>query len=499
MTRPELAAKAASCPRQPGVYYHKDQAGQIIYVGKASDLRRRLGSYFRRRPGNDAKLQALIGAIADFDYSPLASEIDALFYEAEMIRRYRPVYNVLGRDQINNGLYIRLWRRGPNPNLSLTYQPAADGADYYGPYLARTAVRQALRYMRPIFPYSTHNRLPKRACLHYHIGLCPGPETANFDRAAALANLDDLGAYIRGQRNHIVKRLQERMEAASARLDYETAARQRNQLRSLAGLSRRAIFADDKTIDLVTDQSLVDLSQFLGLETIPARIEAIDVSHQSGQNSVASLVVFKNGVAARTDYRRFRLKLVGNNDVGHINEVVGRRLRPGNRRRWGSPNLLLIDGGKGQVAGAIAALPADLKSLPVIGLAKKQELVIGQKGQTSPKPRVGRRLGVKLASTAKFWQAEWPPTSPGLLLLRQIRDESHRFAQSYHSLLKRRRQTVTSLTKIAGVGPARERLLWQSFSSQDQIRSASVAELATVVGPSLAQKIYDHYRPSAAD
>ena len=486
-----LAAKARQCPPKPGVYYHKDAGGRIIYVGKAVNLKSRVSSYFKAFDRQSAKTKALVDEIDDFDYAVSSSEVEALFYEAEMIRRYQPKYNVAGRDQIRNGLYARLDLAGPAPSLTMVDHPASDGASYYGPYLDRRALRRALSYLRPIFPYSNHVRLPRRACLQVHLGLCPGPETSNFDRAQAISNLRYIQRYLTGKSASIQTGLRRQMDLAAAEQDYETAAGLRDRLGALANLGQRVVFSDRADFDLASDHGLDLLAQLLSLDRPPARIEAIDVSHQSGRESTASLVVFKNGIAARADYRRFRLRLAGNNDTGHIREVVGRRFR---RSGWEAPDLLLIDGGKGQVAAAAAGLADSGLNIPLVGLAKREETIIGLADRWNPDPALIDRLGAAVQTSTRFISLQLPPANPALLLLRQIRDESHRFALSYHSQLKTRRQTANPLVEIAGIGPATCQRLVDRFGSYQAIGALSEAELSEVVRPRLARLIVAHFQ-----
>lgn len=485
-----LAAKARQCPPKPGVYYHKDADSNIIYVGKAVNLRSRVGSYFRALDKQSVKTRALVDEIADFDYTVSSSEVEALFYEAEMIRRYQPKYNVAGRDQVRNGLYVRLDVAGPAPSLTMVDHPASDGANYYGPYLDRRALRRALSYLRPIFPFSNHVRLPRRACLQVHLGLCPGPETGDFDRDGAIVNLRYIQRYLTGKSASIQTGLRRQMDLAASQRDYETAADLRDRLGALANLNQRVIFSDRSDLDLTGDHGLDSLARLLGLPRPPARIEAIDISHQSGRETTASLVVFKNGVAARADYRRFRLRLAGNNDTGHIREVVVRRFK---RSGWASPDLLLIDGGKGQVAAATTGLDDAGLTIPLIGLAKREETIIALADRFTPDPDLIGRLGASVEASSRFVSLKLPPANPALLLLRQIRDESHRFALSYHSQLKRRRQTANPLTEIEGVGPATCRRLVDRFGSYQAVGRLSQAELEEVVQPRLAGRIVAHF------
>ena len=481
----QLKEKARQSPDRPGVYYHKDVSGQIIYIGKASSLKKRLASYFSQKPSG-GKLAVLVAAIDDFDYSQTADEVEALFYEAELIRRYRPTYNILGLDgRIGN--YIRLGLKDDYPSLRLLREPLDDQAEYFGPYFSQANLRQALNHLRPIFPFSSHRVLPKRACLDYHLGLCPGPETANFDRRTARSNLLAVRDYLKGRRNHLIKEIQKEMSRQAKKQDFKQAAILRDKIKALAALSQRSIFSDRQGLDLKADQSLLHLAQLTN-SGLPTRIEAIDISHQSGRNSTASLVVFKNGVADRSSYRRFKMRLVGNNDTGHIFEVVSRRFSRDNQKRWRPPNLLLIDGGKGQVAAAAEALGDNLQSLALIGLAKRLEMIVGLKAN-QPSPVVVGQLGGQLTTSQHFWQLELPAKNPALLLLRQIRDESHRFAKSYHNRLAQKEQTASPLLDLAGIGPKRQKKLLDQFGSWKALQKASSEDLKVVVGQDLAAKI----------
>ena len=490
--RRQLAARASNCPKKPGVYYHKDDQGQIIYVGKSVNLRNRLRSYFQEAPTN-SKQRVLQAAIADFDYTVTASEIDALFYEAEMIRRYQPLYNIIGRDRHNHGYYVRITTVGANPGLTLVRQSQNDKASYFGPYFESQALRTALKYLRPIFPYANHQRLPRRACLQYHLGLCPGPETAGFDRTRAVRNLNYLKTYLTGQRRQLISQLESAMSRAAQKQAYEQAAVYRDQLKALTSLSQRTVFANQNpVIDLTSDVSLQGLGLLLNQKP-PARIEAIDISHQSGRNNSASLVVFKNGLPAKADYRRFKIELPGNNDVGQIAEVVRRRFRIDNRARWPLPDLLLIDGGRPQLAAAAGCLNQISVTVRLLALAKKQEQIVGLAADR-PDQNVCRQLSGRIvADSDRFWQLALPGNSPVVLLLRQIRDESHRFAHSYHRHLKGRQQTASRLLALPGIGPVTAANLLAYFGSYQQLKLASLDQLKQAASPAQAQTIYDFY------
>ena len=485
----KIQTKLHHTPNQPGVYYHKDKDGRFIYIGKAVDLKQRLRSYFHKTDPTDFKTKILASKIADFDYQTTNNEMEALFLEAEMIQRYQPLFNIKHRSGPNNGIYIRLDWQPPAPYLDLVYQPQQDdGVRYFGPYLKVGEIKKALKTLRPIFPYSTHKRLPKRACLQYHLGLCPGPETNDFDYQANRKNLDLLAKYFRGQVGRVSRDLKRQMTTYATQLAFEKAASCRRQIEALQALSQPISLP---TTGLnKTDLALISLQNLLGLKQPPQRLEAFDVSHQSGQDNSASLVVFVDGLPARQAYRRFKLPPT-NNDYSQLAITLRRRFRPANVKHWGKPNLILIDGGKGQVGVTQKVLDELQLKLVLIGLAKQNEQIIYS--TTNRLINVSDQSVAKLSGSwhqsAQFGVIDLPDNCPGLLLLRRLRDESHRFALSYHRNLKHQRQTASQLLKIDQLGPARYRQLLSHFGSLKHIKQASLADLKAVVGPRLAQRI----------
>ena len=481
MAKPKLA----SMPNTPGVYFHKNKLGQIIYVGKAARLRSRVNQYFQAAhlKHADTKTKALVAEITATDWIEVDSELEALFLESEMIKRYRPHYNILERDD-KAWQYVRIDRNQSIPTVTTTRLPCDDGADYYGPYISSLGLKRALRYLRKIFPYSTHQTLPKQACLHYHIGLCPGPETDSFDPLSYKQDLSSLIAYLKGQRKQLVKSLDQAMRLAASNQDYELAARRRNQLRALAYLSQETVFGDKENLDLNKDHALSDLTQLFNLTAPPRRIEGYDISHISGQHTVASMVVFLNGASARSHYRKFKMRLPGNDDFAHIAEVIRRRFTTKNLRVWGEPDLVLIDGGRGQLSAALAAL--EQTELVLIGLAKKQEQIIISHRISLNRQKLAALSGRQTPGRS-FVVIDLPKSAHIIQLLQRIRDESHRFAVSYHTVIRAKAQISSQLTDIPTIGPATRRKLLSAFGSLKAIRQASERQLAKVVGQKKAQ------------
>lgn len=489
-----LENKLAELPKSPGVYFHKNAAGEIIYVGKAAVLKNRVRQYFQKSRARDAKTDALVAEIADTDWMVVDSEIEALFLEAEMIRRYLPRYNILLRDD-KSDLYVRIDMQNSYPSVTLTRRPIDDGAVYYGPFLNGVALRRALKYLRKIFPYSIHTTLPSRACLQYHLGLCPGPETGKLDSAAYKASLRKLTLYLQGKRVQLVKSLDKEMRQLAKRHEFEAAAHVRNQLFALKSLNKQIIFSDKEFLDLSKDHALYEMVELFGLQQAPRRIEGYDISHMSGTDTVASMVVFTNGVPDKGAYRKFKMRIPGNDDFAHMREVINRRFAEDNVKKWGMPDILLIDGGKGQLGAALMALDERGQSVPAFGLAKQYERIVLRKSAlegrgsnlTLNREMLLKLNGVVVDESDEFFALQLPESTNIVKLLQRIRDESHRFAVSYHSVLKAKRQTASLLDDIPTIGPSTRKKLLKTFGSLSGVRQARQWELEKVVGPKKAE------------
>ncbi len=484
----ELKSKLAGLPKTPGVYFHKNKAGEIIYVGKAAVLRNRVKQYFQASRYRDPKTEVLVQEIYDTDWIEVQNEVEALFLEAEMVRRYQPQYNILLRDD-KSVTYVRINDKNIAPSVTITRRPLDDGAVYFGPFLNAGPVRKALKYLRKIFPYSTHTQIPDRACLQFHLGLCPGPETADYNRSEYLKNLKKLELYLHGERVKVTNELEKEMLTAAKTQQFEQAAQMRNRLRALKSLQTRIVFSDRENLDLSKDHALFDITQLLTLVKPPRRIEGYDISHMSGTDTVASMVVFTNGIADKAAYRKFKMHKPGNDDFAHMHEVVSRRLSPKNVRMWGKPDLFLIDGGKGQLGAAIKAQNELGYKIPMIGLAKKFEEIVVQKELSNLKINdlyLLKLKGYRTDESDDYVRLDLPNTSHLIKFLQRIRDESHRFAVSYHSILKTNRQTASYLDDIPSIGPTTKKKLLRNFGSVRGIRLARLDELVEVVGQNKA-------------
>ncbi len=496
MPNERLTEKLNELPKEPGVYFHKDKKGEIIYVGKAAVLRNRVRQYFQSSRYRDPKTDALVAEIVDVDWITVDSEIEALFLEAEMIRRYMPRYNILLRDDKAMS-YIRITYDSDYPTVTTTRRPLDDGARYYGPYLSTFQIRQALKILRRIFPYATGKSVgQKRATLYYHLGLDPGLEEGRTSLVDYRANLRKLIDVIQGKRLQVVHELEREMKRAAKSQDFEYAARLRNQVFALKNLHQQILFSDKENMDLSKDHALNDLAELLSLDKIPRRIEGYDISHMQGTDTVASMVVFTNGVSDKGEYRKFKMRIPGNDDFAHMREVLTRRLDEKNTKKWGLPDLFLIDGGKGQLGSAIATLSQKDIKRPAIGLAKQFEEIIIHKDW--PYLQLSRKKLVDLGGTVlendDFLSVRLPHSAHVVKLLQRIRDESHRFAVSYHSVLKQKRQTTSLLDEIPTIGPATKKKLLRTFGSFRGVEQARNEELVSLLGESKATILRQYLR-----
>ena len=418
-----LKQKLSKLPALPGVYFHKNAAGEIIYVGKTAVLKNRVRQYFQKS-AKDVKTQALVAEIFDTDWIVVDTEMDALFLESEMIKRYMPKWNILLRDD-KTVSYIRITMNEEVPYITFTRNPVDDRATYIGPFYGKTAVERAVRSLRRIFPYYVRPYDGKKN-LDTDLGLTPGVEVGRMSAADYKRNLRKLIRYLEGDREKLLKDLERTMKTEAAAGNYELAAEARDQLFGLKELKKKIVFSDKEFLDISSDQALLELQRMLGLERPPRRIEGYDISHQSGTNTVASMVVFINGASARSEYRKFKIRTSTNDDLKSMIEVITRRLK---HKEWEYPDLILLDGGETQV-NAVLPLVESL-GIPVIGRDKSGDhsrsagvvLVIPEDAGL----RTRRLRHLKLSSASHVAR-----------LIARIDEEAHRFAITYHSLLKRK-------------------------------------------------------------
>jgi excinuclease ABC subunit C len=425
-----IRKKVSDFPKTPGIYIMKDDRGQVLYVGKAKDLRSRAGSYFQPSTEHGPKNQKLVAAVHDIEYVPAESEVEALLMESRLIKDVQPKYNIELKDGKTYPL-LAITHTDDFPMIEVTRE-RKPGAQYYGPFTDVSGLRESVRILQKIFKFRTctlsiHEgddwRKYFRPCLLKSLSMCTAPCTPHVDKETYAEQIKGFRDVLTGRKRDVIRTMTADMERAAAELDFEQAARLRDQIKSLESLDKRAKLGQFPTGDVTPLNPLAgceSLRDILGLDELPRRIDGVDIAQLGGEDSVGSLVTFRDGSPWKSGYRRFKIKHVdGIDDFGMIREVVTRRFR---RIRDDEPevmpDILLIDGGKGQLNAAAAALESVGLGVPVLlSLAKKEEIVF----------RHGHDAPIRL-----------PRRSPGLRLLQYIRDEAHRFAQHYHHLLRRK-------------------------------------------------------------
>ena len=417
-----LKQKLNKLPASPGVYFHKNAAGEIIYVGKAAVLKNRVRQYFQNSK-KDVKTAALVAEIEDTDWIVVDTEMDALFLESEMIKRYMPKWNILLRDD-KTVSYVRIDMNNEIPYISFTRNPVDDKATYIGPFYGKVAVEKAVRSLRRIFPYYIKPYDGKKS-LDTDLGLTPGIEIGKTTPKEYKHNLKKLIRYLEGDREKLLIDLNKTMRSEAAKGNYEKAAEARNQLFGLKELKKKIIFSDKEFLDISSDQALKELQELLKLENPPSRIEGYDISHQSGTNTVASMVVFVNGASARSEYRKFKIRTSTNDDLRSMIEVITRRLK---HKEWDFPDLIVLDGGETQVRAVLPLL--EPHGIPVIGRDKS--------GDHTRNAQVKLIVPDYKADDATLSMVNLSSGSHVARLIARIDEESHRFAITYHSLLKRK-------------------------------------------------------------
>lgn len=416
-----LKAKLKTLPSAPGVYFHKNKQGEIIYVGKAAVLKNRVRQYFQNTE-KDPKTTALVAEIYDTDWIVVDTEMDALFLESEMIKRYMPKWNILLRDD-KTVSYVRIDMKSPVPYVSMTRQPLDDKATYIGPFYAKATVATALRTLRKVFPYYDKPYDGKKT-LNTDLGLTPGIEVGKTTPSEYKKTLRKLIRYLEGEREKLIREIEKEMKTEAKLEHYERAAELRNQYFGLKGLKKKIVFSDKEFLNISSDQALKQLQKLLNLSAPPRRIEGYDISHEQGTNVVASMVVFTNGVSDRAEYRKFKMRRQKNDDTGNMRETIERRLK---HKEWEYPNLIILDGAEGQI-NAVKDLLVSAK-IPVIGRDKS-----GDHTKNAPVhiviPDENEPSG--------FRSVIFSSDSHVAKLIARIDDESHRFAITYHRLLKKK-------------------------------------------------------------
>ena len=406
----DIKTTVKGLPTCSGVYLYKDDAGVVIYIGKAINIRKRVESYFRKETGS-LKTDFLVSKITRIDTIQTASEAEALILEASLIKQYQPQYNVELKDG-KTYPYIQMTKEEFPLVSVIRFNPRDHkglNAELFGPYVNPTLIREALNIIRKIFPFRSCEPFAHKVCLDYHIGLCQGPCEKKISQEEYHRNIRSIRFILEGKKDDLYRNLRLEMEELSRQKDFEAAARLRDQIRAIGALY-------SGTGDINYFKEAEQLQRAIGLQRAPVRIECFDISNIMGNQSVGSMVSFLNGKPDKNNYRRFRIKTVkGIDDFQMIAETVRRRYTRLQKEGASFPDLIVIDGGKGQLAAAVKELKLLNLSLDIISLAKQEEEIF------TP----GKRNSIKLSHD-----------SLGLKLLMRIRDEAHRFGLKYHTLLR---------------------------------------------------------------
>lgn len=588
----------AVLPEKPGVYLMHDAEGKIIYVGKAIVLKNRVRSYFRNLASHTPKVRAMVAKIAEIETIVTSSEIEALILECNLIKKYRPRYNISLKDD-KTYPYLKVTIQEDFPRLYVSRKRIKDGAKYYGPYADAKAMHATVKLLRSMFPLRTCRSMnTDRPCLNYHIKRCLAPCAGYITKSEYKSMVDSVCMVLDGRTLELERDLKNKMQEASENYAFEEAARLRDQLKSVERLteSQKAVTDNGKDMDIIglgqditgiclqiffirkgkmlgrdnfffsnaestqseivtafikqyyneasfipkeivvpvlpeegekqlieqwlfkkverkieihlpvrgvkkdllqlantnaiklleerlrkgslslkdDEQAAEELQKVLGLKHSLGRMDCFDISHTQGTETVASMVVFRNGSISKKDYRKYKIVSAEGkpDDFKSMQEVVYRRYKDYDDL----PDLIVIDGGKGQLSSALTVIAGlGLNDIPIVSLAEREEeIFIPHQSQS-----------IMLARD-----------SAALHLIQRIRDEAHRFAITYHRKLRSKRNLVSILDHVEGIGPKRRQELWKSFKSLEAMKNASVEELAQVEGMNykVAQTLYDFFR-----
>jgi len=597
MKTEQLKERLKNVPLKPGVYMYKDQAGQVIYVGKAKALRQRMRSYFQSEDRLHPKVRAMMGRVDDFDFIVTNSEVEALILENNLIKAYQPRYNIDLRDD-KTYPYLKISMAEPYPRVYITREKKDKVSRYFGPYTDVASLKETLRLLTSLFPLRTCKTLRplNRPCLNRDLKKCLAPCTGQVSKEEYLQMVEQIIAFMEGDSREVLKAKEAEMKEAAHNLEFEKAARLRDQINAIRKISEtqkahlqspwnldligiivgekdslasvfkirsgkimakdtfwlnrptgqdegelmaqflRRYYTDNEDIpkelivsSLPAEQELIEewlhsvtghkvsikvpqrgdkrslldmmmenahllfqeryeaesrqqavlihLSKMLELPVVPERIECYDISHLGGQETVASMVVFTQGVPDGSAYRRFKIKQDQNDDFASMRETLRRRFRQAQQQNPAflpEPDLIVIDGGLGQVNAVQAVLDELGVEIPLVSLAEKNEEIY--------QPHRSEPLVL-------------PRRDEGLRLLQRLRDEAHRFAVEYNRQRRTRRMTSSALDHIEGVGPQRRRALLKEFGSVNGIREASLEELAAVpsMNRTVALRVYEYF------
>jgi excinuclease ABC subunit C len=425
------AEKVKQFPTTPGVYLMKDADGRVIYIGKAKSLRNRAATYFTKAAAEEFRTAEMVKHIADIDCVPADSEVDALLMEARLVKDIQPRFNTDLKDD-KSFPYLQIRIREDFPRVEFTRQPRRKGVKLYGPFTSARMLRVAMQVLQRIFQFRTCQLDIKaddprwrwfRPCILHNIRQCTAPCNFRVTKEDYRKQIRALRLVMEGKKDKLLREMDEQMRAASAAMQFEKAARLRDEIEALKKLEMRGDADKDvqpHVFQIDPKKGLAGLRKVLGLPQVPRSIEGVDIAHLAGEDTVAALVSFIDGLPFKPGFRRYKIKSVqGVDDFASVREVVSRRFRRLSDEDGVFPDILMIDGGKGQLNAAVQAFRMlGIEPPALISLAKRDEEIY-RPGEAEPL-RLSRH-------------------SAALRLLQYVRDEAHRFAQHYHHLLRRKK------------------------------------------------------------
>ncbi|MCF0228936.1 MAG: excinuclease ABC subunit UvrC [Parasporobacterium sp.] len=496
----DIQEELRNLPSAPGVYLHHNAEGEIIYIGKAKNLKNRVSQYFQTGRDRSVKIRMMVSHIAYFEYIMTPTENDALLLENRLIKKYMPRYNTLLKDG-KTYPYIKLTTGDAYPRLMKVRNVYKDRHKYYGPYPHEAAVNEIIDLLNAVYHLkSCSMKLPedagkKRACLNYHINRCDAPCENRISQEDYAEKIVQVRKYLDGNSSDLILYLRKEMEEASSRMEYERAGEWKELLFSAKRIRDELSKRKDwkiieqneeriRTDEVQTRGAVRELSDMLGIP-YAARMESFDISNTSGAESVGSMVVYVDGRPKKSDYRKFKIKTVeGPDDYASMAEVLRRRLtHTGDGSFDVLPDLLMIDGGKGQVNAVLEVIDElieegrkNLAGLHVCGMVKDDR---------------HRTRGIMFRDEEYIM----PRTSESFKLVTRIQDETHRFAIEFHRKLHSKGQLHSVLDDIEGIGPKRRTALIRRFRSLDNIKAATLQELCDVpeMNTKAAQNIIDYF------
>lgn len=490
----DIKSKISKLPDTSGVYFFKNNTGKVIYVGKANSLKSRISSYFSDSSQHSLKIIKMIKEIEEIEYILTSSEMEALILESKIIKDNHPYYNTQWKDD-KSYPYIKITLGRDFPQIffyrKLNRKVREDKALYFGPFVDADATRTVIKLLRQIFKIRGCRKKDLRKtdlCLDYQIGLCSAPCANMISKLDYQKKVKEICLFLTGKHKKLLNKLYREMKEASNNLYYEKAAKIRDKIRSIEGILKgqkinlynknnkngyllKKIEEVEENEIKKAEQAIIDLKDKLRLEKLPERIEAFDISNIQGEFSVGSLVVFEKGRPNKKDYRRFKVKRVKKiDDYAMLQEVTERRYRRLLSENKRLPDLVLVDGGRGQLIAVKRILNKLNLKLPLISIAKKEEEIF--------KPEDNKPIIL-------------PSNSETLFLLQRIRDEAHRFAVTYHRNIRTKELRNSKLDFIPGIGIKRKKLLLKHFKSIKDIQNASIVDISKIpgFGKKMAEKI----------